>query len=100
MLCTYNQNEMRLNFECLSPSFLYSSRLFACLHVWEYMQKGVDFVCCKYFTDHVVLSQGLLAIQKQQIMKYQWGRQNEESRRGVKKAIQTLLPFSCQLYKN
>lgn len=60
------------------------SRLFACLHVWEHVQKGVDLVSCKHFTDHIVLSYRLLVIQKQQIMKYQWDRQNEaeeESRR-------------------
>lgn len=75
------------------------SRLFACLHVWEHAQKGVHLVSCKHFTDHVVLSYRPLVIQKQQIMKYQWGRQKQESRRGVKKAIQILLSFSCQLYK-
>lgn len=44
------------------------SRLFACPRVWEHVQKGVDLVSCKHFTGHVVLSYGLLVIQKQQIM--------------------------------
>lgn len=85
------------NVYCLhSPA---PSKLFSCLHAWEHVQKGFDLVSGNYLPADVVLSYRPLEAQKQQVMKHQWGRQNDNARKRSKKAIRTQLSFSCQLQK-
>lgn len=85
------------NVYCLhSPA---PSKLFSCLHAWEHVQKGFDLVSGNYLPADVVLSYRPLEAQKQQVMKRQWGRQNDNARKRSKKAIRTQLSFSCQLQK-
>lgn len=98
MLFTYNETEMRLNFECLLPSFLYSLQavcLPAC--VGTCAEGSWLGILQTLHRSHCAVLQ---TASDPETTDYEIPvGQTEWSRRGVKKAIQILLSFSCQLYK-